>query len=415
VPTDAVPTDDLTSWLDAYRSGWTLPAPLYTSEIAHRADLAHVWYREWVFAGHEAELARPGDYLTLRVGEYPLVVLRGRDGGLHALHNVCRHRGSLLCDGETGRVGRRIVCPYHQWSYQHDGALAHARSVPDDTDPAQLGLGRAHCTTVGGLVFVSVADEPPDPAPVRDLLEPYLAPYGLGSARVAHSSTIVEQGNWKIVMENNRECFHCDASHPELCRSFPLSPLHSGGGTPEEVALTAELVERCRAAGLPGEFRMSPDQQYRAMRMPFVHGATSMTLDGRPACAVRFPGLPPGVDVGDVLVYHYPSTWIHVMGDHAVTFRILPVSPTTTELRTSWLVPGAAVEGVDYDRERLTEVWLATNAQDSALVARTQVGVSSPAFRPGPYSPVEEDGVIQFLEWYTALLRRRVAAPSRVG
>jgi Rieske 2Fe-2S family protein len=415
-------TDLVSSWLGAHRPGYTLPGPLYTSDAAYRADLDEIWYREWVFAGHESELARPGAYLTLQLGEYPLVVLRGRDGELRALHNVCRHRGALLCGGETGRLGRRIVCPYHQWSYHLDGSLGTARSAPEGIDPAQLGLGRAHCVGICGLVFVSLAGTtddapdagPPDPGPIRDLLTPYLAPYDLGNARVAHTSTIVEQGNWKLVMENNRECFHCGASHPELSRTFPLSALHSGGGSAEDLALAVRLVDRCQAAGLPGEFRLSPDQQYRVMRMPFVNGATSMTVDGLPASTVRFPGLP-DIDVGDVLTYHYPSTWMHVMGDHAVTFRILPHSPGTTELRTSWLVPGAADEGVDYDLERLTEVWLATNAQDGALVARTQTGVSSPAFRPGPYSPVEEDGVMQFLGWYTALMRRRLGASVPVA
>jgi phenylpropionate dioxygenase-like ring-hydroxylating dioxygenase large terminal subunit len=183
--------------------------------------------------------------------------------------------------------------------------------------------------------------------------------------------------------------------------------LHSGGGSDDELKATAELVERCEAAGLPSAFQMSQDHQYRVMRMAFLDGATSMTMDGAPAVAHRFPGLPgPDAldDLGDVLLYHYPSTWSLLMGDHAVTFRMLPTGPATTELRTTWLVPGEAVEGVDYDVAALTKVWLATNDQDSALVARAQRGVSSPAFRPGPYSPDEEEGVIQFVDWYARVL-----------
>ena len=400
---------DVSDMVAGHRPGFALPGPLYTSGAAHRADLEAIWYHEWVFAGHEAELAAPASYLTLQIGDYPIIVVRDRDGSLNALHNVCRHRGSRLCDDETGSVGRRITCPYHQWTYELNGALTWARSMPDDLEPDQLALGRAHCASIGGLVFVCLAEgSPPDIEPVRALLGPYLAPYGLAGARVAHGETIVEQGNWKLVMENNRECYHCRNSHPELCRTFPEAPLHSGGGTAAEVAATAELVERCEAAGLPSRFRISDDHSYRAMRMAFTGGAQAMTMDGKPAVASPFPGLPEG-NLGDVLLYHYPSTWIHVMGDHAVTFRILPTSPTTTELRTVWLVPGTAVEGVDYDRRRLTEVWSVTNAQDSALVARTQLGVASPAFRPGPYSPVEEDGVSQFVQWYTGLMRRRLA------
>jgi Rieske 2Fe-2S family protein len=91
-----------------------------------------------------------------------------------------------------------------------------------------------------------------------------------------------------------------------------------------------------------------------------------------------------------------------------VTFRLPPTGPRSTQLRTTWLVPKDAVEGVDYDVDRLTEVWLRTNEQDAALVARTQLAVASPAFVPGPYAPVEEEGVRQFIDWYVRLLKSRL-------
>ncbi len=385
----------------------SLPGAMYTDPAVYAQDLAQVWHREWVFAGHECELAETGAYLTLNVGEYSIIVLRGADGELRALHNVCRHRGAQLCDAPTGNTRRKIVCPYHQWVYELDGTLARARAMPEGFDPAGHALGTAHCATVGGLVLVCVAEEPPDLAPMRRLVEPYLAPFDLRRARVAHSSTVVEQGNWKLVMENNRECYHCRLAHPQLCRTFPEAPLHSGGGSDEEVRATAELVERCEALGLPSRFAIAEDHQYRVMRMALLDDAQSMTLDGAPAVSRRFAHLPDG-DLGDVLLYHYPSTWCHFMGDHVLTFRMLPLSPTSTELRTTWLVPADATEGVDYDLTRLTEVWLTTNAQDTALVERTQRGVSSPAYRPGPYSPVEEEGVIQFVDWYARVLGSRL-------
>ena len=124
-----------------------------------------------------------------------------------------------------------------------------------------------------------------------------------------------------------------------------------------------------------------------------------MTLDGTPAVDRRFGALPGG-DVGDLLLYHYPSSWCHFMADHAVTVRVRPVGPSATELRTTWLVPPGATEGDDYDLARLTEVWEATNAQDAVLVERAQRGITSPAYRPGPYAPLEEEGVLQFVDWY---------------
>jgi phenylpropionate dioxygenase-like ring-hydroxylating dioxygenase large terminal subunit len=387
--------------------GRTLPGPMYGGAATYAADLRHVWHREWVFAAHEAELRETGDFVSLTVGSYPVVVVRGVDGRIRALHNVCRHRGAILCSAPKGTTRRKIVCPYHQWAYELDGRLYKARTWAD-VDPEGLSLRPVHCETVAGLVLVCVADVPPPIEPVRTLVEPYLAPFDLATATVAADSVIEEQGNWKLVWENNRECYHCAASHPELSRTFPLAPLHSGGGSQEEARATEELVAACERAGLASGFASSPDHQFRAMRMALDSGARSMTMDGAPAVSRRFPGLPDGLDVGDVLLYHYPSTWMHFMGDHVLTFRVLPTGPRTTELRTSWLVPGGAQAGVDYDVRALTEVWLRTNDQDSALVARTQRGVDSPAYVPGPYSPVEEEGVDQFVQWYTGVLRTRL-------
>jgi Rieske 2Fe-2S family protein len=377
----------------------SLDSDFYTSAAFHQLDLDHIWHREWVFIGHAASLPQSGDFVTVQVGDYSLIVIRGDDGQVRALHNVCRHRGSVLCDAAIGSVRRRIVCPYHQWSYELDGSLAKARHTSDDFEPADHGLAHAACEIVSGMVFVCVADDAPDFGPVRELVEPYLAPFDLADAKVAATSTIVENGNWKLVMENNRECFHCRATHPELCATFPEAPLHSGGGTGEDLIALERLVERAESFGLPSRFAASADMQYRAMRMPFVGDARSMTATGEPAVNRRFGELPPD-NIGDVLLYHYPSTWNHFMADHAVTFSMLPLSATQTQLTTTWLVPGDAAEGVDYDVENLTSVWRATNAQDTALVERTQRGVHSPAYRPGPYSPTEEEGVIQFVDWY---------------
>ena len=395
------------------RRGWPLPGALYTSAAAFELDLEHVWHREWVFAGHECELVEPGDFLTLQVGAFPLIVLRGADGELRALHNVCRHRGSIICDAEShaaaGRIGRRLVCPYHQWSYQHDGAFAGGRDVPVDVDRRALDLATAHCTTVGGLVFVCVAVEPPDPEPLQQLVEPYLAPFDLRHAVVAHQETFVEHGNWKLVMENNRECHHCRLAHPELCTSFPQGTMHSGGGSAEELRRMDEIVAEAEAAGLPSRLAAEARLQYRVMRMPLEAGTRSMTLDGAPAVDRRFGALP-DLDLGDLLLYHYPSSWDHFMADHAVTFRMLPLGPTTTQLRTTWLVPPG---GDADDLARLTAVWQATNRQDTTLVERAQRGVASPAYRPGPYAPTEEEGVIQFVDWYvgTLLARAGKSAP----
>lgn len=400
------------------RSSHSMERGFYVDPAYYALDLDNVFYREWLFAGHECELAKPGAYFTLQVGAYSVIVLRREDGSIGALHNTCRHRGSRICATEKGTVGRRLVCPYHQWAYHHDGRLATARQMGPELDPAQHGLKPVRCETMAGYVFVSLAAAPPDFASVRALVEPYLLPHRLHEAKVAYETTIVEKGNWKLVWENNRECYHCPVNHPELCRTFPERPTVSGiEGAMSDPGMVAHW-RRCEAAGLPSTFRISASGQFRAARVPLEGDAVSLTLSG--AAAVKRP-LCPGVTeqaIGSLLVFHYPSTWNHVLGDHAVTFRVLPLGPTETLLTTKWLVHKDAVEGVDYDRKSLTEVWEATNDQDRRIVEGNQAGILSPAYEPGPYSAVHEDGVMQFVDWYCRLMQSSLegrAGLSRVA
>jgi len=403
--------DDVERQLRERRPGHTLDGPFYTDPGVYRLDLERIWYREWIFVAHTADIPERGSYVTVAVGDHQVVVVRGDDDRIRAMHNVCRHRGSLVCGDERGRVRNRFVCSYHQWSYELDGTLARARAAGDDIDAGSLGLLPVACHVAGdSMIFVSLADTPTDFSPMRALTDQYLAPFDLGAARIAARSVTVEEANWKLVMENNRECHHCRGNHPELCASFPEAPLHTGGATADDHRALEDVVARGQAHGLPSAYIASPDHQFRAMRMPLKGDTRSMTSDGAPAVNRRFGELP-DVNLGDVLLYHYPTTWNHFMADHAVTFRILPLGPTQTQLTTTWLVPSDAEPGFDYDVGELTRVWTTTNAQDTELVERTQRGVQSPAYRPGPYAPVDELGVIQFVDWYTA---RMLAAPITI-
>ncbi len=396
---------DMLGRLRSRRMGFSLPQAFYGDPGIHDLDLDHVFYREWIFAGHDCELAEAGQFLTLQIGAYPVVVVRDHDGGVRAFHNSCRHRGSRVCTAEHGRV-RRFVCPYHQWSYELDGALLKARHMGEGFDKAPFGLKPVHCRSVTGYVFVCVAAAPPSWQPFADAVAPSVAPHRLAEAKVAHETTIVENGNWKLVWENNRECSHCAANHPELLRAFPETPTVSGvSGAGKDPAIVAHWA-RCEAAGLPSAFRIADSGQYRTARMPLIEGVESFTTSGRPA--VRRP-LSDDVSeprIGSMLLFHYPSTWNHILGDHAISFRVLPLGPTQTQVTTKWLVHRDAVEGADYVVDELTHVWRATNDQDRRVVEENQRGILSPAYEPGPYSPEHEGGVAQFVDWYARTMER---------
>ncbi len=384
----------------------TLPRELYLSEAAYRDDLAMIWHREWVFAGHTVELPKPGSWFTFQLGDYPIVVVRGDKGEIRAFHNACRHRGSRICSEAKGR-SPKLVCPYHKWTFGLDGNLIYAPSMQADFDKTDQGLHPVHIGIVDTLIYVCVADNPPDFTPFQRDLAEYLAPHQLENTKVAYESNIVERGNWKLVFENNRECYHCEANHPELSLSFLDNPSVSGIAGAEDPALTA-FWNSCEGAGVPSRFKVNAAGSYRLLRTLLTDGAKSYTMDKQPAVGRRLDktGLD---DIGVLLYYHYPNTWNHFMGDHAITFRMLPMSPTETLVTTKWLVPKDAVEGKDYDLENLIKVWVATNDQDRRLVEETQRGVSSPAYVPGRYSDISEYGVSQFIDWYCDTMRQRLA------
>lgn len=377
--------------LRSRKADTTLGRDFYTDPSFYEFDLESIFYRQWLFAGVEAQLRKPGDYFTLDVGPTSVIVLRNRKGDIKAFHNTCRHRGSRICLKESGRA-TNLVCPYHQWAYDLNGNLIRARMMPDGFDKAEHGLKPVHVEALGGTIYICLADAAPDFAHHRRSLEPLLAPHDLANAKVAHDATIIEQGNWKLVMENSRECYHCAAGHPELMNSFQdFYDLES-----EE---TKAFWEECKKRGL--ETGPVAGHGFTAARIPLGRGAVSITMDGRPAVAKPL-GHVGGGDIGSLRWARYPNMFSHTLGDYAFFFRLLPIGPNVTAVNGKWLVPKDAVEGVDYDLERLTEVWLKTNDQDRWLVENNQRGVNSMGYQPGPYSPTGEWGVIRFIDWYCA-------------
>ncbi len=403
--------DALLSRLRLRKPETALDRDFYCSLADYQVELELIWYRDWLFVGHDCEIPKAGNFFTVQIGEYPIIVLRDRDGALRALHNSCRHRGSRICAAERGSVAR-LVCPYHSWTYHLDGRLFAARDMGKDFDKSKFGLKAVHCRSVGGYIWISLAAAPPDFEPVAKQMAPYFLPHKLEDTKIAFESTIIEKANWKLVWENNRECYHCSANHPELTRTFTDDPTVTGvEGAMANPKITA-YWERWESIGLPSKFQLSANGQYRTARMPLIDGTVSFTMDG--TAAVRRPlcDTVTEANTGTLLLFHYPSTWNHVLADHALSFRMLPISPSETMLTTKWLVHKNAVEGVDYDLARMTEVWLATNDADRRICQENQIGVTSPAYDPAPYSPIHEGGVTQFVNWYCTHLEGRLREPA---
>jgi Rieske 2Fe-2S family protein len=397
------------------QAGYSLPGEFYSSDFVYRAELERIWRRGWLFVGHTCEIAEPGDYFTFDVNHDSLIVIRHDDGELHALWNVCRHRGTQVCNEPQGRVGR-LVCPYHQWAYGRDGSLLSCRGMQEDVDKGQLGLLRAPLREVGGMIFVSLADDPPDFDIAAECIGPLLQPQGLHRAKVAKIVDYDVAANWKIVWENNRECYHCNVNHPQYIKAN--FDHYNADDTSERVQSRIEKAvahseQKWAEAGLAVSHRRSgmtefpgagPDGWFAANRTPLVEGFHSETLDGRQAAPLM--GDYTDADVGTLRVRTLPNMWNHSSCDHGVTTRLLPTGIHRTAVRVTWLVDRDAVEGRDYRLEELMPFWQMTSEQDWALCEQAQKGVLSSHYTPGPFSTYKEYNVDAFVRWYLDQLIR---------
>jgi glycine betaine catabolism A len=397
------------SLLDARQPRHALPQGFYVDPDVFEFDLAMIYGRNWILAGFEAELPEPGSYLALPIGRSPVVIVRGADGGLQGFYNSCRHRGAQIC--ETGRGQRSwLICPYHQWSYGLDGRLANAPRMPADFDHAQHGLRPIHVETIEGSIYVCLAEQPPAIDAFRDHVGPLLAPHNLVNAKLAFESTLVERANWKLVMENARECYHCSVRHPELELTFPVR-----GRRPVQFADVQRFDgfrARMAEVGLP----VGPvdGDWWQAMRFPLNDGAVTLSMDGKPACNRLMCETANG-DIGSMRWSLEPHCFAHATSDVVFMFSAMPTGPQETVVTSKWLVHKDAVEGVDYDLEGLTELWTKTNLQDRDLCENNQRGVNSLGYVPGPYSEEAEALVIRFVDWYCGEVDRHLFQHDRTG
>ena len=395
---------DIDRLIDERRPGYSLEAPFYISPDLFARDVEAIFASTWIFVGSVAEVPEPGDFVTIDIGTYSVIVIRDDDDGIRAHHNVCRHRGTRLLGEPAGSVGN-IVCSYHQWTYTPGGELISAGAQAPGFDPACFSLRSVSVRTIAGLIFLCLGPEPHD----------------IAGAKVAAQVDLIEDSNWKLVMENNRECYHCEAGHPELtCTFFPTY-----GYAPDEIPprlqpayhrfLDAErrLHDNCDRNGLP--FALVEDLSgrptgFRIERAALDGQGESYTMDGSAASAKLLGDLDT-FTLGRASLHVQPNMWFHAMGDHIVTFSVVPLAADRTLVRTTWLVDAEAEEGVDYDLANLTSVWMKTNEQDAAFCERGQLGVSSPAYLPGPYAPTEGH-LDEFCTWY---IERLTAHRERVS
>ncbi|QIG41920.1 aromatic ring-hydroxylating dioxygenase subunit alpha [Nocardioides anomalus] len=353
----------------------TLPGPAYHSEESYRLDQEKVFFRTWTYVGRAERIPEPGSWLRVELGGESLLVVRGKDGVIRGFYNVCRHRGSRLCDDEQGFARTHLRCPYHAWGYALDGTLVTTPMIDkDEIDRPSTSLWPVHVDVWEGFVFVNLSREEPRPllehlADQQD--DPLaLAKYGLADLRIGHISTTDVQANWKIVIENYNECLHCPTVHPEL---VAVIPAYRKGW----------IMEDGRDDG----------------GVSLADGRTAIVDDPR----LRLPLLPGFRDSGEEPAYFgaqvYPSMFLDVDGASCLATAVFPTGPQSCRLVTEYLFSPEALADPAFDPSPVVQFNERVTAQDNEACERVQRGVTSRAFDHGVF-PAKDAWVFGFDERY---------------
>jgi Rieske 2Fe-2S family protein len=353
----------------------TLPGPSYHSDEAYELDKERVFYRTWVYVGRAERVAKRGDWMRVEIADESILVVRGKDEQLRGFYNVCRHRGSRLCDDEQGQVRSTFRCPYHSWNYALDGSLVTTPMVEkDEIDRPATSLWPVHVDVWAGFVFVNLSRD--EPMSLLDHLadqqdEPLkMARFGLAELRTARVTVNEVQANWKIVLENYNECLHCPTIHPEL---VAVVPAYKKG----------DIFETGRGDG----------------GVSLADGRTAIVDDPR----LRLPLLPGFQKDGDPESYYgagiYPTMFLDVDGSSCLATAVFPTGPRSCRLVTEYMFSPEALADPDFDPSPVVEFNERVTRQDNEACERVQRGVTSRAFDHGVF-PARDGWVHRFDQRY---------------
>ncbi len=377
----------------------SLQQAFYVDEGIYQQEVDKLFLEDWWYVCHVSQVAEVGDCFTYDISNESAIVTRDEQGQLNAFANVCRHRGSRLCDAGASKA-LKLVCPYHAWSYSLNGDLEGARQLPDNEDISKLGLKRLALQEVCGLVFVSFSANPPKFDQLLKELPKALAVFDLPNTEVAHYENHPIEGNWKLVMENFDECYHCAPAHKEFSLSHSI--MLDFKQQEKYDALIAKRAPECgiqtNAFGLRQlESHAKHQTSYYYDRYALFEGYLTGSKDGKAIAPLL--GAVKGYDSGASNVQIGAFTYLLIYCDHAVIYRFTPRSVSLTDAEVIWLVRKGAEELVDYDLDHLSWLWSVTTQADKEIIERNQQGVLSRFYEPGPYTEMEEY-TKDFIAWY---------------
>ena len=354
---------DLEPALRPFGQSRMLPRDAYVSPRVFAFEQERFFAGSWTCVGREGDLEGTGAQRAAKVGGAGVLLVRGTDGRVRAFANTCRHRGHELLGVGEQTTRRTVLCPYHAWTYDLDGSLRVAPGFREhgDFQPAEHGLVELPLESWHGFLFVNGSGDAPPFAEHVGALDDLVAPYQPGRLVPLASHAYELAANWKVVLENYHECYHCPLIHPELCQ---VSPPASGDNFELDgawVGGTMDLKDHAATMSLDGH----------------SDGVPIPGLDGERLRTVAYLGL-------------FPNLLLSLHPDYVMTHLVEPLAADRSRIVCTWYFPPEAAERPGFDPSYAVEFWDRTNRQDWAACESVQRGMASPHFQPGPLAPAED-------------------------
>jgi Rieske 2Fe-2S family protein len=362
---------------DTYIPGsMTLPQKYYTSNELFEREKEVIFKKGWICVGHQSRINEAGEYFLANIFEESIIVLRDKQNQIRAFYNVCRHRGTRICEESQGRFNASIQCSYHAWTYGLDGKLIGA---PFMKEAPEFPWEDFHLHSVPlyiweGFIFVHIGRDEPELfekmyAPMLDRLTRWNV-----SSLKAHSRHVYElTSNWKYVFQNFNECYHCPTIHPMLNKYTNYTGAEN------------DLF----------------DGPFLGGHMD-ITGGESMTLTGN-FCSLPLGDLDSGIGRRGYYYTLLPNLLLNIHPDYLMYHIVLPSAPGRSTVVSEWLFHPDAFFREDFRPQDAVDFWNETNLQDWHVCELSQRGVESQAYTPGWYSP-RESLLAAFDRYYLTVL-----------
>ncbi len=339
--------DDAPFTADPSKS-FTLPARFYINPEIYELEKEAIFYKTWHYAGHVSQVSKPGQYLTTKIHQQNLFIAHGRDGEIRAFYNVCAHRGHTLLEGSGKK--NIITCPYHAWAYDFDGTLKAARNSEnvEGFNKCDFPLKRVKLEVFCGMLMVNLD---PDATPFAEQyagLEDEIRQYmpSVDDLSYAQRDTFEVRANWKVLVDNFLECYHCAAAHKDF----------------------VDLVNM---------------DTYRTI----THKRYSSQCAAAPATtnSTAFSFKPGDVDFGYAGFFVWPNMtiWLYPGEANMSILQMNPSAPEQTIEYQDWFTPGGTLspqlkEAADYQKDIL-------QPEDISLCESVQQGLQSKGYNQGRF------------------------------